>query len=534
MIKSSALKSNGKSSYYSSQISTNRSSAFLTSIPSDDIAFIESEISKIDKDLFIREQHKKKIWNQAPKVNLYADQGKSNYHILAEVRKKIIGSKGIHSVDWGQPQSYVPKESIESIFDSIQIKNFIDDKRICKERYIDLHTFKTQSKEVCLKNMLVHLMREEKNKIEKDEVLITNALGSSMKKLNEDLETFKKFTDEQRKIHKNNELLLMHLIKENKRLTEKKKILAQEHRQLLDETEKTIRSIHNMKFFAKFVHSVLGGSNEIVNFNLPEKLEIKNREKDLEEYRTIIFREIGFLETDQRIEAEVLNDPSKIMSVYRQIEDNILKLINTKADSEEKKKRYMNETDNALKDLNLKVDLQQRNYEYLVVDRNKLMIEVNEIKAKTHVNDFSVQACDLIRELGDVLKINSSLLIEEKSFPKYLESTINVIRSQDKAINEYIPLLSSFESDSSFDDLVEKARKDNRIKKQYEEIRHQLEKNKEKEIKLNLKMEKIVFKGRGRKTISIPPLRDSNNNNRKIDIRSSIESMNHYEIIEYH
>ena len=226
------------------QTNTSISTTFLTN-SSDDINFALNQIKKLKSDLNLSLKHTKKIWEITPE-NIYENHGQNNHNLLTNIHLKTKDYNKIDPIkriDWAN-QRYYTNEQASKIFDSLQIlkqsqrKN--ESKKYSKTPYTDLKTFTQQSKEICLNNMFIDIMLDEKKKIN-DEIEEKNyVLQKELKNLNKDIELFDNFKMKLNKKNKTIEKQLLKVQNENKKLFEIKRKLNSEHRILLDEMEKTI------------------------------------------------------------------------------------------------------------------------------------------------------------------------------------------------------------------------------------------------------------------------------------------------------
>ena len=97
-------------------------------------------------------------------MNIYSESGKSNYSVLSDLRKKLRIQTEKKDIDFNN-NNYYNKYELEKIFDGFQIVNQVKTKditkQLSKEPYLDLNSFKPQSREICIKNILLDLMKDE-------------------------------------------------------------------------------------------------------------------------------------------------------------------------------------------------------------------------------------------------------------------------------------------------------------------------------------------------------------------------------------
>ena len=517
---------------------TSRSTTFITST-TDDVSFAQNQINKITRSNYLHEYYKLKPWEKAPN-NIYKDSGTCNYVLLSDLRKKIkIENKSVKDLNWAK-QNYFHQEELDKFFDAAQIVRRFNTKKSCKEPYIDLFTYSAQSKDICIKNMLIDLMNEERNKLNVQQKEISTALAQSMQELSKDVIEFDSFKEEVKKKAKESELVLNAIMQRNKKLIEKKKKCTQEHRLILDEIEKSIRQIINMKYYAMFVHTLLGGGDKIVSCSLGDSIEIKNnREKELEDYSTKIFDEFGFLECDDVDDDNILKDSARVMNIYDVFESNIIKLISQKEEFDKEQKNLSEQNERLLSDLVNKVDAHEKEFVIYTKEKEKIEKDINEIITNSPHDEFVKYSIDLISEIENTLlsfslSSTTSLCSVDSKFKvsKKIQSIMLSLTSIENEINEHISTLESFEKENkdTFSQVVEDRKKVNKYNRHIEEKRLIKERQDERASRLNRKMNQFVIKGRGRWQVPIPP---HILQKRKKKVEKHIENNDDFKMIEY-
>jgi len=124
-------------------------------------------------------------------------------------------------------------------------------------------------------------------------------------------------------------------VNDNKNSTEKEKYMQLENKNILDEFEKTIKLILNLKNYAFFVHFVLGEpiktlDGDFINENSLNDSLTKN--KDVEMMCKIIIDELGRMESYVNIGDANFFDTSRLTSKFAELEENVLKKLQKKHD----------------------------------------------------------------------------------------------------------------------------------------------------------------------------------------------------------
>ena len=494
------------------QTNTSISTTFLTN-SSDDINFALNQIKKLKSDLNLSLKHPKKIWEITPE-NIYENHGQNNHNLLTNIHLKTKDYNKIDPIkriDWAN-QRYYTNEQASKIFDSLQIlkqsqrKN--ESKKYSKTPYTDLKTFTQQSKEICLNNMFIDLILEEKKKIN-DEIEEKNyVLQKELKNLNKDIELFDNF---KLKINKKNKAIEKQLLKvqnENKKLFEIKRKLNSEHRILLDEMEKTIRSIINMKHYATFTNNILDGKivNEEENENL--KMEIKNnKELELEEFCQTLEKNFENFELKNKEDL----DEDNFYYMFLMMENKILNNIKIKENYDYELKDIKNEFKIVVEiDLLKKLKLIEDEYQMYLKEKIKLEKEINDINYTK--NNFFQYCEELLFDFETSILTSKEINNYKNEFNKNnilktIPMITNKLNSLENLINFHINNLNECEKEDALllNDVCVKNKKALRIELYLKNIKQE---------KINLELKRKSFEnklnhnfmtGRGRDKLPVPP-----------------------------
>jgi hypothetical protein len=195
---------------------------------------------------------------------------------IFEIKKNVKEKGGLDQID---TQGYLSKGHMNVIFESgkiIKDRAFHNNKTVLQGKTNSLYNFLIDNREISMKNFLLDLLKNERDKIETKEGEVSKALKGSEFKLEDDFKKFENFTEYEKKIQKENERVLLEKGKDNRELADRKKKLNQENKQICDELERTVKSIRNYKGDAIFVHYVLGDTRSIKFKNDINILEMKN------------------------------------------------------------------------------------------------------------------------------------------------------------------------------------------------------------------------------------------------------------------
>lgn len=493
---------------------TSISTTFLTN-SSDDINFTLNQIKKLKSDLNLSLKHPKKIWEITPE-NIYENHGKNNHYLLNNIHLKTKDYNKIDPIkriDWAN-QRYYSNEQASKIFDSLQIlkqsqrKN--ESKKYSKTPYTDLKTFTQQSKEICLNNMFIDIMLDEKKRIN-DEIEEKNyVLQKELKNLNKDIELFDNYKMIINKKNKNIEKQLLKVQNENKKLFEIKRKLNSEHRILLDEMEKTIRSIINMKHYATFTNNILDGKivNEEENENNDLKIEIKNnKELELEEFCQTLEKNFENFELKNKEDL----DEDNFYYMFLIMENKILNNIKIKENYDYEIKDIKNEFKNVVEiELLNKLKLIEEEYQMFLKEKRKLEKEINDINYTK--NNFFQYCEELLFNFEASIMTPKEINNYKNEFNKNnilksIPMITNKLNSLENLINFHINNLNECEKEDSLllNDVCVKNKKALRIELYLKNIKQERINLELKRKSFENKLNQNFMTGRGRDKLPVPP-----------------------------
>jgi hypothetical protein len=263
IIKNQTIKDDNKSfkEIYNT-LNTNSNNAIGNRLlKSEDINFVERELANIkrkDKNL---KDRKYKIWEQPLRKEEEIDINIRNK--ISELRKKSKENFGFSEVDL-KSQKFLNRIDMTSILDS---RKFIEEKNKPKDsqkKQVDsIFNFVVDNREISLKNFLLDLLKEERSLIDSKELLVSKSLKESEIKLDKDYKAFIEFVEDDKKVKRLNEQKIIEFQNKNRDLETVKKKLIQENKSVMDDLDRTVKSINNLKSNAAFVHLVLGGKEKI-------------------------------------------------------------------------------------------------------------------------------------------------------------------------------------------------------------------------------------------------------------------------------
>lgn len=502
-----------------SSIKSLENNLFLTD--TDDIGFARNQIKQIDNRIRLNTEHNLKPWERFTK-NIYSSLNKKAILIVRDKKKNIRKNK--MSFDWTN-QNFINKTEIDNIKKSDEIKKQMKIKYEIKTKYkepnITITDFISTKNETFLANTMINLLKKEKRNIVKNQESYHNALKYEIKALDKDMDKFNEFTSSMKKKNQESELLLLKAIVDNKNLVDIYKKQLQEYNSTIYEVYKHIKLISNLKYYAEFIHKLLGGDNDILHCEISDDFNLKDfKNIDIHSItKNIIDHSKNLIEDNNSKDNLNLSDPNTINHFdlsFKSMEERIMKIFI-------EKERYLTEKDMIKRKAKLneedeqkKCDILQQNYDLHLKELENKRIDFNKVSYNPEENDSIKFIYELLKDIYiSICGKNNG--IKKKKEVKYEISSIfyrDVVTPILKEINEMEStvnnLITKMEEDSNdnntlFNKVLAKRKVENRANKLYNE-KEQIKINDEiRKRKLNDKMNKIIFKGRY-KYINTPPL----------------------------
>ena len=308
----------------------------------DDSIFALSQITNIDH-LISKRINKNLVWKEKPK-KVYDMIASRNYKDIKRIRQKIHETRFEPSRNFDlrteiDKKKYCPIEKVDIINDASDImkkmENQINDKKINNffiKKRVDIQTFAKQNRDICLKNNIINLIKNESNNLKVKEQEISKALEEANISFNKDKKLFEKFLLTNKDKLRQDELIVENAIKHNKNLVEQIHKLNSEIRSRQDEIERTIRNISIYHSYAEFIHRIIGNVKPLKKIN-KEKLNIlqmKNEGKDLKFIANSCFEQFDFLLNDNHITKtnDFKFDAEQLSYLFNSMENSIIKLMN--------------------------------------------------------------------------------------------------------------------------------------------------------------------------------------------------------------
>ena len=379
--------------------------------------------------------------------------------LIMENNKNIVKSISIRSKNSNVSnllnsvnESQFSRESFKENFKMYGQKSYIAEaNKIMKERIknkgnaiTSKHRMRNlvmnDTRDICLKNYLIGLLKESRTDLNEKEKNITKALRDSENRLDTDYRNFIDFVEGTKKKQKREEEELVRLktLHEEKDNLYKKECL--ENKKLYEELEKTVKMICLLKSYGSFVHRVLN-----MNFELDNIPDIDPRERNFESVGNTLLKKFNIMNSNKKID-ELLEDDNFMMMKFNDYEIKVVKELEKK---EVLYKNQVNLTDN----YNEEIEELKRRYDDCLEESKSIENEKKEIqnqinKLKPHKNSDLNQYLDYIVELGLATGDLNNRLKGKKNFMDLLsftKETLLAIERKELAVNEYIAEIEDIE-----------------------------------------------------------------------------------------
>ena len=492
--------------------STINDQLFLTT--SDDVVFALGQLTELGNRIKARKDRSLKLW-QRKHNNIYTSyENKSK--LLIKARKENKNKS--NSSDW-KKHTFFNKTEISDIEASEEIKKNVKNKYDIRYKYNDreptLSNLISTKNDTFFTNTMIKILKDKQNNIIKNQEKYSKSLRHEILLLEKDIMKFDDYALTVDKNKKEHEELLNQRIVENKNLVSLYKKLLQEYNSTIYDIYKILMSMNELKIYAKFVHKLLGGDNEILHCELIGNINFK----DFKNYDINAVIQKVLKKTNNLLNAPKNRDyKSEIHNFdlsFKDMEDKLVKLFLEKHEYETEISDIKKEGKTINDKRQEKYDLLKEDYESLLNEKNESIQEYNKIS--------------LTMEEEDIIKYNYSLLIEIHSFLFPKSSTIKNFKElkvenafdlksevvspiiselnnlQDK-VDELLKTMEDCSNDNNelFESILNKRKNENRALKLLKEKNIIKIKEMIKIKKYKSKLKKIIIKGRNKYNFKFP------------------------------
>ena len=453
----------------------------FSSIETDDTIFALSEIKSIDHKINKR-INKRSVWKEKPR-NIYDICASRNHKDIEDVKIGVrLYGRGANTFDLRSEidkKKYFPIEKVDVINEAKNIINIMKCNKLKEEKAYenfadknrtDLQTFIKQNRDICIKNILINLLKNESNKIKTKEKEIIKALYDSNKGFDKDYNAFDEFMLMKKLQFKESDLKLDEAIKYNKMLMEKIRKLNSELHGHEDEIEKMIRGITLYKTYSDFIHKLLGKEKfdfDIKNLNT----NLMNKHKDLEQILQSIFDYFDFLLEDDAeipVDTQEINNQELLTTLFVSLENNIIKKM--KERDIINKDRYKQKTEYEKEILQMQKKILADEIQY-----QNLLQEFEDEKKRGIPSDNYKNNIDIGSLIYEIFEeLDSSILKgPKKTLDNLIKNCFDLIHKMEDDINVLFGEMEKIQGDEKkpdelFKKILEKIKLEIKIKKHRE------------------------------------------------------------------
>jgi len=294
------------------------------------------------------------------------------------------------------------------------------------------------TKEICLKNYLISLLKDKRTDINEKERNITKALRDSENQLDSDYKNFIDFVEETKRKQKKEEEELYKLKNSHEEKDKNLKKESIEFKKLSEDLERTVKIICLLKSYGSFVHKVIG-----IKFCFDGVPDIDQRERNFEVVSNLILKKY---EDMRAIDNELLDDETLLIMKFTEYEDKVIKVLSNQ-EVIDKEIRYLKSSyDEEIEELKKRVkDCEEEEYRILIEKKN-LINSINKLKPHedSEVERFMKYIVELGLETGNI----STKIKNKKNILDYLnftKDTLNILEEKESLINNYINEIEEIE-----------------------------------------------------------------------------------------
>ena len=323
------------------------------------------------------------------------------------------------------------------------------------------------NKEISLKNYLIGLLKEKRTDINEKERNIEKALKQSENQLDRDTKEFIDFveaTKRRLKLEDDEYVKYRNLHEQAESIYRKE---SSEYKKLLEDLERTVKSINVLRGYGTFVYKVLG-----TEFWFSDIKEVDPRLRNYEEVANNILNKYNNIINNGN--QDIINDEALLIIKFKEFEDKVIKDLESKESVDKEityiKKNYNNEIEE------LKKREKDFRNEVKRVNREKKDLFLNNQKAMPQQSEELDVYMKYIFQLGQAIgcvdkKFNKGKKNNINDYITLAQDTLKVLADIEKEINGYINEIEKIEifGDKKLIYAIEQERKkDNKREKQLE------------------------------------------------------------------
>lgn len=410
--------------------------------------------------------------------------------VVREIKKKKAKNYDLFKLLDSIKNNYDKKDILIGLDSEQVLNNYkVKQKKIIKDEEVPLQTFITQNKEISINNLLIKLINKESNKLVKKEQELTEDLKSNKYNIETDEKKFEEYSDIQKVECKKIERTLFELQQRNKDLMNEEKRFKLEVKIKQYEIYKILVRLNLLRYYAKFSNTILDGDpsrfeepilpdmaefekfdlepfiNKVINnYSSMEKFDMKKEKTDKKDIK--FYKEEGYF----------LYDPELMIHKFNEVEDNIIRLLNTKEKIIVKYTNRVKQNNEALSYLIEKCNDLQKEYDELcqsydqekskflkyVSNNGNTHIDVNIYEKNNLIFDLYI---NIIKELEPTIKklckkYKREFIIADKKelahFDDIIKYGLKILENIEVFVNQLLSQINSDEEDDQklFDKVI--------------------------------------------------------------------------------
>ena len=349
------------------------------------------------------------------------------------------------------------------------------------------------TREICLKNYLIGLLKEKRTDINEKERNITKALRDSENKLDLDYKNFLNFVEGTKRKQKKEEEELQRLksLHEQKEIIYKREIT--DYKKLIEDLERTVKLICLLKSYGSFVHKVLK-----IKFDFDNVPDIDSRERNFEEVSNKILNHYDNLKNSETI--NLLDDENFMFIKFNELEEKVVKVLQKKEIIDKEKNYETNSYKEEILELKRRVKDCEIEAKQNQNEKDQIINSINKLKPQkdNEVNQY----LDYILELGNMTGDLSNKIKGKKNIVDLLnftKDTLSVLQQKETLINDYIIEIENIEENGDkklINDIITDRKKFNKREKQMQLKIKQEQNENNKRLKAIERAQRVIIKGR--------------------------------------
>ena len=350
------------------------------------------------------------------------------------------------------------------------------------------------SKEICLKNYLIGLLKEKRTDINEKERNIEKALKQSENQLDRDCKEFVDFVENTKKKLKMEDDEFIQYRNCHEKAENQYRKECTEFKKLSEELERTVKLICLLRSYGVFVYRVLGQKFWFANIK-----DVDPRLRNYEEVANNILEQYDSI--DEYGKQQIINDETMLIVKFKEFEDKVIKILESKEIVDKEITGMKNNYNNEIEDLQ-KREKDFRN-EIKRINKEKKDIYLNYEKTAPQQNSELNNYLKYILELGETIgTVDKKFNKNKKTISDFVlltQDTLKVLSEKEKEINGYINEIERIEEfgDKKLIQTIEMERKkDNKREKQLMLKLNQQQIEKNKRTKAIERAKRLIIKGR--------------------------------------